>query len=128
MNKASKVKFVLHSKLSNRLCLLLVSAVPIVAFPSIAGATNSNHTGSSREAINSIPSIQFSSNLSEKLEALSPNEESLVALRPAFKLVDPGPSWVQNQPYVPKMLESLPNEAANAEYLSAVDTFQSLMV
>lgn len=127
MNKASKVKFVLHSKLSNRLCLLLVSAVPIVAFPSIAGATNSNHTGSSSEAINSIPSIRFSSNLSEKLEALSPNEESLVALRPAF-IRESGPTWVQNQPYVPKMLESLPNEAANAEYLSAVDTFQSLMV
>ncbi len=111
----------LQSKLSSRLCLLAISVVPTLLFPSIAGAATSQTTASSNEAINA-PSIQISSNLSEKLIALSPNQEGVAGLRRSFIRSE---GWVQQQ-YVPKADKNLLNEVSTDKSPSAVDIFQSL--
>ena len=109
----------LQSKLSSRLCLLAISVVPALLFPSIAGAATQT-TASSNEAINA-PAIQVSSNLSEKLIALSPNKGQ-AGLRGSFVRSE---GWVQQQ-YVPKTDKNLISEVSSDKSPSAVDIFQSL--
>jgi hypothetical protein len=109
-----------QNKLSTNLCLLVISVVPAVAFPSIAGATTSAHAASAKEVINHAPSLRFSSNLDEKIQALYPTTE--VGMKARFVRSE---GWVQQQ-YVPDSQRSLISAVPTDESPSVVETFKSL--
>lgn len=117
----------LASNLPSNLILFLVIIAPFVVVSELVKAANSKQNIPVKEAINSVDTINFSSNLSEKIQAITgnrqavvvdPDKPQLLARRPKFRLFDNGPSFVQNQPYQA-------NQQGNRH--SALETFQSLI-
>ncbi|MBW4689709.1 MAG: hypothetical protein KME40_32600 [Komarekiella atlantica HA4396-MV6] len=86
------------NQLSTRLSLLLIIAISFL-LDNPASAVNSSPTVPSQEAINSIPSIEFSPILAEKLESLIVQETELLANSNSFQDFsgDPG-SFIQSVP------------------------------
>ncbi|MBD2561726.1 MULTISPECIES: hypothetical protein [Nostoc] len=111
----------LVSNLPSHLILFLVIMAPSVVVSEL------NQNIPVKEAMNPVDTINFSSSLSEKIQAITgnrqtvavdPHEPQLLARRPKFRLFDNGPSFVQNQPYQANQQGNRP---------SALETFQSLI-
>ncbi|WP_392480587.1 hypothetical protein [Nostoc sp. C110] len=117
----------LVSNLPSHLILFLVIMAPSVVVSELVKAANSNQNIPVKEAMNPVDTINFSSSLSEKIQAITgnrqtvavdPHKPQLLARRPRFRLFDNGPSFVQNQPYQANQQGNRP---------SALETFQSLI-
>jgi len=112
-----------HRVLSTRLLLLLAGTIPLLLVHQPAQAdVVSDSVQSQTIDLSHVSNTPQFHGVNEKLSKIVVD----LGMRRYFAQ-DPGPQWVQNQPYASQARKADSDRSGDIEYLSAVEVFQSLL-